>query len=405
DGLWGDDSNYQRYMVGERAAGMGGAVVSIADGIDAAYYNPAGLGRIKSNTLSISANLYGFQSYKIADAWFPDEDFRSTSFISIPSTMGSVLKLGSNNTALAFSVFIPDKTTLHEISAFPRQDHFTTYSKDDQQLWIGPSIGSQITPQLSLGLSVFGVYRTYSEFQSIYWSGSPTTLSLSQDIKAYTLNLLSIWGLQYQPVDNWRFGLTLHTPQVAIMENGELQHQFILEQADSGSFYADDLTVKNNVPMKIAVGIGQVEEDRYAWGLDISWHLPLSFTSLDGQSQEGDYLQEHIRRQAVVDLNLGAEYIIQKKFPLRAGFFTSFSSAPDVSADNPSSMPQIDLYGFTCSIGRRSSVLDANLGLNYLFGNGHDLGYDINNQDELVYKVVRAREQRIYLFFHTTYHF
>jgi len=401
--LWADDSNYQRYMVGDRAAGMGGAVVSIADGVDACYYNPAGLGKVKANTLSISANLYGFNGYFIDDAWFPGEDFKSSSFISIPTTMGSIFKLGTN-AAAAFSVFIPDKTTLHEISAFTDINHYTTYSKDDQQLWLGPSIGGNINPQVSLGLSVFGVYRTYSEFESVYWGNNPA-LSLSQDIKAYTVNLVSILGVQLHPADTWNIGLTFNTPQFAILENGEVQYQYMVQDQDHGSFYADNLTVKNDVPMKMSAGVGQEVTDVYAWGVDLSWHLPTSFTSIEGRSQTGTNVEERIQRKAVLDVNLGGEYIIQKKFPVRAGFFTSFSSAPDVNISDDTSLGQIDEYGFTCSVGRRSSIIDANIGLNYLFGTGNDLGYDLDQQGNLVRKIVTAREQRVYLFFNTSYHF
>lgn len=403
--LRADDSNYQRYMVGERAGGMGGAVVSIAEGVDACYYNPAGLGKIRSNTLSISANLYGFNKYKIKDAWYPQEDFNSSSFISIPTTMGSLLKLGDSPAAAAFSVFIPDRSALHEISAFSSAGHYTTYSTEDQQLWLGPSIGAQINPQIALGLSVFGVYRTYSEFESLYWASRPTTLSYSQDINAYTLNLVTVWGIQLRPTERWNLGLTFHTPQFALIENGEAQYQYIEKNLDSGSFYADDVTVKNDVPMKITIGVGQEEEDLYAWGLDLSWHLPTSFTSIEGQSDNGTVIRERIQRKAVLDFNLGGEYIIQKKFPLRAGFFTSFSSAPDVDADDAYSLAQIDEYGITASIGRRSDILDTNIGVNYLFGHGDDLGFDFDEQGNLTHKLVSAHEQRIYLFFNTSYHF
>jgi long-chain fatty acid transport protein len=403
--LRADDSNYQRFMVGDRAAGMGGAVVSIAEGVDACYYNPAGLGKLKANTLSISANLYGFDYYSVKDAWFPSEDFKSSSFISIPTTMGSLFKLGEHEAALAFSVFIPDKTTLHEISAFTDLNHYTTYSKDDQALWLGPSVGGNITPQISVGLSVFGVYRTFSEFESIYWASEPTTLSLSQDIKAYTFNLASVWGIQLHPTKEWNVGLTYQTPQFSIVENGEAQYQYIIAKTNSSYFYADDLTVKNDVPMRLTFGVGQDVTDVYAWGVDLTWHLPTSFTSIEGRSNLGTNVTERIQRKAVADVNVGGEYIILKKFPVRAGFFTSFSSAPAVDVKDNTSLAQINEYGLTCSVGRRSNILDANVGVNYLFGSGEDLGYDIDEKGNLVRKVVDASERRIYLFFNTSYHF
>jgi hypothetical protein len=139
--------------------------------------------------------------------------------------------------------------------------------------------------------------------------------------------------------------------------------------------------------------------------VDLTWHLPTSFTSIEGRSNLGTNVTERIQRKAVADVNVGGEYIILKKFPVRAGFFTSFSSAPAVDVKDNTSLAQINEYGLTCSVGRRSNILDANVGVNYLFGSGEDLGYDIDEKGNLVRKVVDASERRIYLFFNTSYHF
>src|ERR1035437_870784 len=91
---WATDSRYQTYIVGDRAAGMGGAVVSIADSVDACYYNPAGLTQVKSSTVSLSANLYGFQLYHVENGLLPGENVQGDSFVTIPSTMGGIWKYG-----------------------------------------------------------------------------------------------------------------------------------------------------------------------------------------------------------------------------------------------------------------------------------------------------------------------
>ena len=109
---WATDSKYQTYIVGDRAAGMGGAVVSIADSVDACYYNPAGLTQVKSSTVSLSANLYGFQLYHIENGLFPGENVQGNSFVTIPSTMGGIWKYGPD-LSLAFSALVPDRSSLN----------------------------------------------------------------------------------------------------------------------------------------------------------------------------------------------------------------------------------------------------------------------------------------------------
>ena len=103
---WAGEANYQPYVVGERAAGMGGAVAATANGMDACFYNPAGLGRETSDSISVNGALYGIQSYETRDASFPGEDFQVSSFATIPTGLSAVRKLRAG-TAAAFSVFVP----------------------------------------------------------------------------------------------------------------------------------------------------------------------------------------------------------------------------------------------------------------------------------------------------------
>jgi len=54
-----DNGNYQNYLVGDRAAGMGGAVTASTNNLDACYYNPSGLANVTGSRISLSVSLYG----------------------------------------------------------------------------------------------------------------------------------------------------------------------------------------------------------------------------------------------------------------------------------------------------------------------------------------------------------
>jgi hypothetical protein len=45
-GLRANEANYQHYILGDRAAGMGGAACASASGVEAVYYNPARRGSL-----------------------------------------------------------------------------------------------------------------------------------------------------------------------------------------------------------------------------------------------------------------------------------------------------------------------------------------------------------------------
>ena len=57
--------NYQKYPIGERALGMGGAYTAAGDDPIMSYYNPGGLAFAKSSMISVSQNLYSLDYRKI----------------------------------------------------------------------------------------------------------------------------------------------------------------------------------------------------------------------------------------------------------------------------------------------------------------------------------------------------
>ena len=187
--LRADDGNYQNYIVGERAAGMGGAVVATADGVDAVFYNPTGLTKVQKNSISLSASLYGFQKQGVKEHWYPNQDLKVPSFVSIPTTFGSVWKL-SDCATFAFAAFIPDRASANDLEAFIANNHYFKFNLENQTLWIEPSLGWHFDDKFSLGASIFGVYRNYSWFRDYFYRDR--WMSFSEDITYNNLSLLAV---------------------------------------------------------------------------------------------------------------------------------------------------------------------------------------------------------------------
>ena len=99
------DHNYQGHLLGDRASGMGMTGVANPYASDAAFYNPAGLGKAENDSLSFMANFYGFRHYKSDSAFSTGEDLDLRSLEIIPATAGSVMRI-SSNTAAAFSLYL-----------------------------------------------------------------------------------------------------------------------------------------------------------------------------------------------------------------------------------------------------------------------------------------------------------
>src|SRR5947209_18962765 len=70
-----DDANFRPYIVGSRAAGMGGAFTALADDGSGPYYNPGGLAFVRRSQVSLSGSVYGVVSGSNADALGDGHDF------------------------------------------------------------------------------------------------------------------------------------------------------------------------------------------------------------------------------------------------------------------------------------------------------------------------------------------
>ena len=399
-----NEANYQQFIVGERASGMGGAVCAIANSVDACFFNPAGLARVTDNTLSISASLYGFQQLELQDSLYPGEDAKTDTFVSIPSTFCSIWKLGTNE-AFAFSAFIPHNNQIAQSQVYDFDQHFYNFSLNDQVVWLGPSYGVALSDKLYAGVSAFLVYRSYYRSENLYWGNYSWAYSSAFQYDA--LGALSVIGLQYRPDKRWNLGLTLQTPSLAITGSGDFHSYQVIgldEFHNASSAYASSLDARYEVPAKVTLGLGWEEPKVKSWGADLTYHFANNYRRLEGHFVNGSEAYSRAKHEEVLDLNVGGEYYLQKKYPVRAGFFTSFSYAPDPDPLRTDYPAQIDLYGFTTSIGTETKNMSFNIGLNYVIGTGETLSWE-NPTGAFEIGSGDARETQMYAFFNTSYYF
>lgn len=398
------EANYQPYVVGERAAGMGGAVTATADGMDACFYNPAGLGYETRDSLSVNGALYGLQTYEMKDAAYPGEDFEVSSFATIPTGLSAVRKL-RNGAAAAFSVFVPSQSGAREIKAFPERQHYYNYSQDEQTIYLGPSFGCVLGERLALGASVFGTYQTASEFQNLYWGDY--AYSYSANYKYSVIGAVGTVGAQFNLADEWAAGLVFTTPSATLSGNGTVQLSEVIGATDgaaAGALYYDDLDADNGLPALLRAGLAWRRPGVGSVGFDVTHHFSRRYDWMSG-TQDGEAVVIRQEREAVTDVQLGGEYVFRKRYPLRAGAFTSFSSAPDLAANGDSQVNQVDLYGVTASVGSVGDNVVMNLGLSYVWGEGDALGTRLDAAGELESFVSRTRESGLYAFASTAYRF
>ncbi len=407
-GVRANSYNYTQFALGDRSSGMGG--VGIADSIasDAPYYNPAGLAQARHDSVSFMATLYGFRKYNVDSSFSTGEDLTVDAFEIIPATAGSVFLLGTN-TAAAFSMFITEQGTVSEIQTHKERKHFFNFTSNDKTLWIGPSLGHQLNNRWRVGAGAYVTYRDSSEFDSMYWRDYHVAYSYSQQF--YHYGLLGTLGAQYQLAEYWHIGAVLQTPSASLKGEGKIQaHQISADQDNpyDEMAYADGLESNNKIPAKLGIGTAYNRPKEWSVGMDVEYHFSTAYCSTEGDEEAG-ISSVHESRENTWEFNLGSEYYVRRQYPVRAGFFVSYSSAPDIELDEKSKSfddtqaPQIDLYGLTFSVGKETERVNMNIGLNYIFGSGDAQGWDSNNPDDIHQTKVSASEKSIYLFFTTSY--
>jgi hypothetical protein len=77
-----------------------------------------------------------------------------------------------------------------------------------------------------------------------------------------------------------------------------------------------------------------------------------------------------ITREVTFNVDVGAEYAVAGKYPLRAGFFTNLSSAPRIDATFEPQVDDVNLYGFTSGFTLPGEHTETTFGLTFSFGNG-----------------------------------
>lgn len=338
-------SNYNSILIGERAAGMGGAYTAFTgDPSACAFYNPATLARMDGATLSAAVNVY--HKY---DTQFGDLDTLQAaalrvnrgSIVPIPAASGTVYSFG--NFAVGLSILFPDydayagevKTSNEVISYMNLQD---------QSLWVGGSIALNLTEEDAIGLTMYYTSRTFSRsLTDQLTTGGVTTVTNEE--KLFTHNaLVYILGYYRQINSNWSLGMSVRLPSLSISGQGSYLRTSI-DTSGGASPTVNKLRVPaaTRIPSRVNFGLGYEQPGKWAATADISYHGRESYDDM-----KDDDARERIRHRQTWNLNLGGEYFVRSWAALRFGLYTnlaSHSEIPNNVIDRQGD--HLDMWGFS----------------------------------------------------------
>ncbi|MBI5069607.1 MAG: hypothetical protein HZB56_15335 [Deltaproteobacteria bacterium] len=408
-----DESSFRPYLVGSRAAGMGGAFTALADDGSGAWYNPGGLAFVKSSQLSIAGSVYGLVTGSYGDALGDGHDFKYSGIDTLPTATAAIWRLGGEGASadvFSVSVFVPDSVRVDDRDTLGSSQNAFFLTSQLQTVYAGLGWARR-SGRLGFGVAVFGLLGTRLSQLDIS-AVSPTDPSQFASITARTdettYGALGSAGLRWDPTDDLHLGLSVYSPAFGF---GKRRFYFrgLVGPLGGGAAASQvvnetDLHASPWQPLRVQGGVAA----RFG-ALTVA--ADIQFLAARTVVDDGDTsFRSEIRRQAVVNASVGVEWLASGRFPVRAGFFTDRSAAPGLVAvpsgaadPNPTNTSLVHRMGGTFSVGVKSDHTSTDLGVCISGGSGDDLVPD--NLDFSASKVSRSRQLLAYVFLGSAYQF
>lgn len=363
-----------------RAMGMSDAFVAGADDASAIYYNPAGLSRL-SETQVIS-NFYTAHATISSDDPGGSET-SDGSWYFIPSLyIGG--PIGETGTSLGLGIYSPfglGTTWADDVASRWAQTSTTNplalKLSEIQLVTFNPTISQQITDDLSLACGInYFKSRVILRGQFHYGAlSSPPALGpvgeVDLDMKGHGwgYNL----GLQWRYSDTVSFGLTCRS-DVKVEYEGDVERK---DSPIPPSRTAADAELDIRYPWSVAGGVAWQATPKLRLELAAEWMQWSTWDEMVVQNQDAILGPAFIMQRQWDDswiIMLGAEYELNEKWTLRAGY--SFNETPVPDSTVNVDLPTGDTHAIGLGAGYRySDALSFDVALNLAYG----LERDINN--------------------------
>ncbi len=366
-----DPYHYVNLLVGDRAAGMGGAYVAVSDDPAGLYYNPAGIAYAQRSNLSASMNTYDFTQRRYRSV-LGGRDWVRTSSSLLPNFFGVTQPLGPG--VAGFSYAVPDSVLEDQRQSIPGvpttlTSEAATYTIDfnnrDATYLAGPSYGIAIDERLSLGLTLYGYLRTQQIILNQQFTFSDPSLYHWENtyIDRVEYGLRPLLGLMFTPVPRLSLGLTLGKTQLLRASEST---QTSCAGMDGASYPAGSLCQAGRLAL---VRSDQAIERRFPWTATLGGaYFPSPALLLS--TQLSLYQDLEAGGLPLWNLAAGGEYYFNPRLALRLGTFTDNAVTPHLRRGVTDQAEHVDLYGASLSLTRFTRSSSLTLGASARAGRG-----------------------------------
>ncbi|MDH5542874.1 MAG: hypothetical protein OEY64_07915 [Nitrospinota bacterium] len=398
------EEHYTNIVVGERPAGMGGAYTAISDDSTGLYYNPAGVIYGAGKNLNVSTNGF-YASLTTYENAIGNQSWVRTSSILLPNFFGITQPLGPG--VLGFSYAVPDSVLEDQDQIFERPtsryDVFAiNFNKEDSSYNAGPSYSMQVTPTLSIGLTLYLHHRNKQVINNLFLTKTnKKNIWQNTYLETEEYGSRPLLGIMWTPAEGkFSFGMSISKTTVywsptafqQVYKEGLSEEELTILKSNLETAYGgpafpvpwsqDTLTTvlsllgyrldndiltreirtksteQRELPTKIALGIAWFPNNALLISFDYNYY----------SETKGNKELSINPKIAVSNYSIGMEYYLADTWALRAGAFNDMTNTYPVGQEG--SDEHIDLYGLSASLTHFSKGTSLSAGFSYGFGAG-----------------------------------
>ena len=306
---------------------------------EAVYYNPANLTRLDHASLSVSGSTYlryDISAQPLLVLQGRDQPFSASGFVAIPSTVTSTYQAG--DWWLATAILVPEALDYKNRVTFESPDlHITLLQQHtSESLWLGAAAARRITPQLSIGLSLFAAREKESDvsFTRTELLEGVQEVITNEDVAVY--NASAVLGVYWSPIDELGVALRVQSPTVQLTGSSDLYQSTLVAAATDQreELVVDGAKASRPLPTDLSLGISVRPRPGLELVADAGLQLPATFTTLDDPIAGVRTQQVHLAPR----VGIGAELELgHHKWVRLGGLYNHSATATPTSADDESS--------------------------------------------------------------------
>jgi len=366
-----DEYHYNNILIGDRAAGMGGAYTAISDDPSGLFYNPAGIAYVQGSNVSVSANAF-HQTKTVYKSALGGADYERNSSALLPNFFGIIQPLGKGR--VGFSYAVPDSILEDQNQVFynvnaTTQRYAINFNNNDNTYNVGPSYAIELTNEFSFGITLYGHYRQNEWISNQLTNKSAGYEWLNAFYKSTEFGVKPIVGLMWSPTSKVSAGLTVNKINI-LSANTVFQAVCTGDTAISACQGLDPTyaggaplrlvntsDIKKVYPLTSTLGVAYFPTKSLIFSGDFSYYGKVSDNTF------GD-------REATWNIALGTEYYFNETWALRAGVFTDRANTPKIKSSDVNALDHVDLYGGSLSVAYFTRQSSITVGSSFRYGTG-----------------------------------